>query len=126
MGYCMELRGSNFFISAKNKEKALQAIKDLAKDVNSWVNTDEFVNAKTLEEAMQAWSWHVEENDKGDVFDIYFEGEKLGDDTILLEAIAPYVKKGSYIDMTGEDSSIWRWAFDGKTMREKAATVSFI
>ena len=58
--------------------------------------------------------------------EIYFDGEKLGDDAILFEAIAPYVKKGSFIEMNGEDGCIWQWQFNGKTCIEKAATVSFI
>jgi len=142
MGYCMDFRDSKFFISAKKKEKALQAIKDLQHRVKegggcsyyggkedrsfSWVTTSEFVDATTLKEAITAWRWQVEEDDKGNVVEIYFEGEKLGDDAILFDAISPYVRRGSYIDMTGEDDCIWRWAFDGKTCVEKAATISFI
>ena len=29
-------------------------------------------------------------------------------------AIAPYVKRDSYIDMKDEDDNMWRWEFDGK------------
>lgn len=142
MGYCMDVRDSKFFISVKNKEKALRAIKDLQHRVKegggcsycggkedrsfSWVTTSEFVNAKTLKEAMVAWRWEVSEDTDENVNSIYFDGEKLGDDAILFEAIAPYVKKGSFIEMNGEDGCIWQWQFNGKTCIEKAATVSFI
>ena len=134
MGYCMDCTDSEFFIPEASKEKALMAIKALAgketiRDSSgphfSWVNTTEFRNAKTLKEAMQAWRWSVEEDEKGDVVGIYFNGEKLGDDVILFEAIGPFVRKGSFIQLRGEDNSMWRWKFTGKTMHEVTATISW-
>jgi len=139
MGYCIEQRDSRFTLKAENKANALLAIKALAGLVErmnggnssgdrwfSWVDTEEFVTAKTLAEATDAWGWGISEDSKtGDVMGIYFDGEKLGDDRVMLEAIAPYVEKGSYIEMEGEDGAIWKWVFDGKTMREKLAKMSW-
>ena len=143
MGYCMTLKDVNFFIAKENKEKALEAIKALASKVNelghggswaggkkidanySWVDTSEFLNAKTLEDAILAWGWSTDTDKDGNINYIGFDSEKLGDEPVLFEAIAPFVKNGSYIEMSGEDGNIWRWVFDGETMREKAARIVY-
>jgi len=141
MGYCMEQIDSDFMIKAENVKAALQAIKKLAgketiKDGSgghfSWVETSDFVKAKTLDKAMDAWRWEITgpepedpENDPAEFDAITFNGEKLGDDAILFNAIAPYVEKGSYIEMQGEDGSRWRWVFDGKKCKEVTAKISF-
>ena len=96
MGYCMDLRSAKFQIPADKKADALAAIKKLADDVEtrggggsweagkkkeswySWVTTSEFVEAKTLYDAMAAWRWYPEEDDAGNVVGISFDGEKLG------------------------------------------------
>jgi len=134
MGYCIQMRDSNFVIEASNFAPALAAIKGLAgkETINdssgrhfSWVNTNDFVNAKTLEEAMLAWRWEIDCGDDGSVQYIYFTGEKIGDDMILFDAIAPFVEDGSYIEMQGEDGAIWRWVFADKKVQEKYASISW-
>jgi hypothetical protein len=76
-------------------------------------------------EAAAAWRWYLEEDSKGNVVGIQFNGEKLGDDNILFEALGPFVQKGSFIQMQGEDGTMWRWTFNGTDMREVTATVSW-
>jgi len=140
MGYCMNQRDASFRIKAENRAKALQAIKDLASRVDeggggcwsggrkveaffSWVRTEKFANASTLEDAMSEWRWEID--GAADVDSIMFEGEKLGDDIFLLRAIAPYVEAGSFIEMQGEDGALWRWYFDGTGCIEQEGRVSF-
>lgn len=138
MGYYMDQRNAKFKISADKVPAALAAIKELAKDTKrmgggsstgerwfAWVTTADFVNAKDIVEAMDAWRWQVEVDDEGNVVDICFNGEKLGDDTILLEAIAPFVEAGSFIEMKGEDDAFWKWVFDGRGMVEVAGKVVY-
>jgi len=135
MGYCMEQQGSNFTIKPSNVAGALASIKALAGKETitdssgrhfSWVETNEFLDAETLTQAMNAWRWRLDRDDETqEIRDISFEGEKIGDEAVLFGAIAPFVEPGSYIEMHGEDGAIWRWIFDGKTCEEKAATVSF-
>lgn len=118
MGYCMSQRGCNFFIAAENKEKALQAIKDLGdKPKFSWVDNKSYLEADTLAKAMNAWRWSIDEEDDN-VVNICFDGEKLGDDEVLFQTIAPFVKAGSYIEMDGDENCLWRWVFDGKRCQE--------
>jgi hypothetical protein len=125
MGYCIEQRSADFRIKRSNFAGALKAIKGLAdREHYSWVSASEFARAESLPEAMEAWRWSVTVKDD-DVTDIFFEGEKSGDDDTLLDAIAPFVEPGCYIEMQGEDGTLWRWVFDGKTCKEKGATVSW-
>ena len=138
MGYYMTQRDAIFHIKKENVDKALQAIKDLADPEKmkgnahggsrteiwySWVTTSEFVNAGTLKDAIRAWRWEVDIDDEGNVCHLWFEGEKLGDDAVLFEALAPYVEDGGYIEMSGEDGALWRWDFNNKSMTEQFATV---
>jgi hypothetical protein len=129
MGYCMSLNDAKFSILAKNKDAALAAIKALATQTSkmygqdgdrkfSWVETSNFLDAKTFAEAMDAWRWDVAQDEHGNVISIEFNGTKLGDDLTLFKAIAPYVTSGSYIEMHGEDGGWWRWCFDGAKCSE--------
>lgn len=135
MGYCIRQRESCFEVF--NKESALAAIKALATQTHrmnggssdgsrwfSWVNTSEFLNAKTFEEAMRAWRWDYGDEDFETAW-LDFTGEKSGDDKILFDAIAPFVKAGSYIEMEGEDGEIWRWCFNGHSCETCTGRVTF-
>jgi len=131
----MEQQDSNFTIKPSNVAGALASIKALAGKETitdssgrhySWVSTKDFVKAETLSEAMNAWRWHVTcDEETGEVENILFEGEKIGDEDALFGAIAPFVEPDSYIEMQGEDGTLWRWVFDGKTCTEKTATISW-
>jgi hypothetical protein len=120
--------------------RALKAIHHLATQTNkgsgsssgpkgvthtfAWVDTEEFSNAKTIEEVFSTWRWDLELGKSG-VEGISFNGEKLGDDKILFDAIAPFVKPGSYLEIEGEDGLLWRWTFDGRNCTEIEACVNW-
>jgi hypothetical protein len=134
----MYIEDQEFLIRGKNKAGALAAIKGL--DPNgtdsssarlqggrwdgekqakverwfSWVDTKEYQDAETLEDALRAWRWPsdpqgVEPTE--DVDHIAFDGEKIGNEEVLFDAIAPFVESGSFIEMHGEDGCQWRWLF---------------
>jgi hypothetical protein len=124
---------SSFFIAAKDKDAALQAIKGLAGKGDcvdylgngnqhkhfSWVNDDsEFLDAGNLEEAMDVFRWTPETDSDGNIINVSFEGEKIGSDAIFFAAIAPFVKDGSFIKMGGEDSAVWKWVFDNGKVKD--------
>lgn len=147
MGYVIDLINSKFFIPAENKEAALNALFDMwlpdkdaamsggsfgpSGDVKwySWMNNsaDAFRNRtiKTLEEALDEWSYHPEINSHGDIVDLWFDGEKIGDENQMFKALAPFVEPGSYLDFHGEDGELWRWYFDGETMTQQFGRVVF-
>jgi len=145
MGYHMYIQDQGFLLKKKNKEKALAAIKELdpdklgrggrwekGKQVErwfSWVDTDEYKNANTLEEALVAWGWrsYVGDGvDDGDIDNLEFENEKSGQDKLLFAAIAPFVEEGSYVAMRGEDDDVWRWFFRDKKCFTQGAEVTFV
>lgn len=147
MGYCIQQKDSCFQIRKENFDACLKAIKSLAIQTHlmhgggsngqkwfSWVNTNEFLNAKTLEEALKAWRWkafiltekfHKDPSHIGDLTHMEFTGEKLGDDMVLFNAIAPFVEPGSYLEIEGEDGNLWRWTFDGKQCLEIEADIDW-
>ena len=127
MGYYMSQNDCDFFMKKEDKAAALKAIQALDPDNGrggsyepggkteswfSWICTDEYKNATTLEEAVVAWRWELQGAVGGDVTAICFDCEKLGDDEHLFRAIAPFVREGSWIEIEGEDGR-WRWCFHG-------------
>lgn len=133
MGYYMYLEESTAKILVRNFEKALQAIKDLAGKETitdssgrhfSWVDTKEFVEAETLEDALRAWRWEVETIQGGMLIN-EFTGQKYGDEEHLFGAIAPFVEDEGYIHMVGEDSAHWKWIFSDGKLEERSGRVVF-
>lgn len=136
MGYCMNLHDQKFLLKRSNSETALEALKELFRKYPhgpnnyghfSWINTGKVLSANSLQEAIKACRWGLEANggDNGDFDIIEFLGEKLGDDELIFSAIAPYVKDDSYIEMQGEDGTIWKWVFKGGKVKEKTAKVVY-
>jgi len=130
MGYHVNQRDNVFVIAKENFAHALEAIKALAgcedemgggipgRKHFSFVDMD-FVNAKSIHQAMQNWGWDVETDVDGDINSIQFNGDKMGDEIILFKAIAPWVRDESYIEMGGENGDIWRWYFEEGELKEQ-------
>jgi hypothetical protein len=78
----------------------------------------------TFEDMMKAWRWEVICHEDG-VIGIEFTGEKLGEDKVLFDAIAPYVDVESFIQIWGEDEYMWKWEFDGKECKEFQAKITW-
>ena len=146
MGYSAEIIEENFFIKVENFDKAYDAMcklnaKDGLKQDYSYLGYDERpTNSKSVSsdprkhfsfmpwnydelyknlfEVLNALSFDVFTNDKGDINSIYF-CNRLGQEDLFLEAIAPYVKPGSYIVWRGEDGAMWVFLFEDGEMTEK-------
>lgn len=134
MGYHMEQLSSSFALKRSNEKDALAAIKALAGKETitdgggrhfSWVDHDFATKYDNLHDMMEEWRWELEYDDDCNVDAIQFTGEKIGDDKILFDAIAPFVEAGSFIEMQGEDGARWKWVFDGKTCVERAAETTY-
>jgi hypothetical protein len=132
MGYCMDQRDSSVFIAKKDRSKVKAAINALMSRAGAqsggkfrWVDTDTVLQARTLDEQLEEWLWAPEYDADGNIVDLVFQGEKAGDDIELFKAIAPYVRADSFIEMHGEDGSLWRWHFDGADCEELDAEVRF-
>lgn len=61
----------------------------------------------------------------GNVDDLSHQAEYWYDDNKFFEVFAPYVDKGSYIEMSGEDGQLWRMLFDGEHCQEVFPSVSW-
>ena len=127
MGYYMQQRDSRFRIAHEKFPAALAAVQALGQGHMNfrWVDPH-FVHASTVAEMLEAWNWEGEFDPiTGDLTNIYFAGEKLGDEETLFQALAPFVDKGSFIEMQGEDGELWRWVFDGQQMIEQTARITW-
>lgn len=126
MGYYVTQDDCNFFVPADKIPAMIEAIHNLDNGYDySWVNMA-FLKSNDIVEIFQCWRWCIKlDQATGDIVDIIFDGEKLGDDEVLLKAIAPFVKAGSFIEMNGEGNDMWRWYFDGEKMVEKLPTITW-
>lgn len=138
MGYNVNTTGIKFTIPADKLDAACQALKDLNKDPNadksgsregrpsfSWMpeNYDETMH--TAEEILKALGFQTwTENDGGLSLSGY--ADKTGDEDVFLEALAPFVPDGSYVNWEGEDGEHWQLWFEGGVMVQKAGSVVYV
>jgi len=127
MGYVMWQQETVFRIPADKKKAALTALKKWAKEVGnvSWTDSDRIIQARTLELALFELAWEAEVDEDYNIVRVVFQAEKLGDEPQFFGVLGPFVDPGSFIEMRGEDGERWRWTFDGSTMRESKARVSW-
>ena len=147
MGYFIEMIDHDFFIAAKDKDAALNAMFDMwlpEKNARmsggswgqgrnetwySWMNNsaEAFRNrtVESLEKALDEWGYEPETDDEGNIIGLYFEPNKIGDEDQMFAAIAPFVRPGSTLDFRGEEGAVWRWEFNGQTIVEKTGRVVF-
>ena len=110
MGYYITVSESKFKIKVENLESAFKACKEKLTGQYHWVDTEYTLNTNNIVEYLNEWRWCIEIED-GNIIDIEFDGEKLGDDEELFKVLAPFVESGSYIEISGEDGDLWRWVF---------------
>lgn len=99
MGYCIEITNSSFSVKTENLGRVLKPLEN--------------------------HGYSLEIDDDGNVTGIDFMGEKMSYcEDEMFKKIAPFVENGSFIEMRGEDGSMWRWVFkDGKCREIKAKTI---
>lgn len=135
MGYLIEQTGQDFGVQYDNIPGMIKAIKDLAQKTElmrggryengkkvegwfSWVDMT-YVKSDDIEEIFKAWGFETDFDDQGNIVGLNFFFEKSGQEDLLLGAVAPYVKDGSYIEFMGEDGFRWKWVFENGIMVEK-------
>ena len=91
-----------------------------------FVQEENVARANNFKDAAQAFRWDMWIDDAGDIYGTMFNGEKYtGSEITFLNAIAPYVREGSYIEMQGEEGERWKWYFDGKECTEHTAQILY-
>ena len=127
MGYCIDIEEQNFEIETENFVPALKALKKQSGKITSWVDQTKLKNATSLDQAMEACRWspeHTADVPTEEISYLYFQGDKLGDEDVLFDTLAPFVKVGSYIRIKGEDS-IWEYRFNGETCEQVTGYLDF-
>lgn len=117
MGYCATLEDAKFFIAEENKYEAYRKLKKDLCDV------DRVQKARCLENILEVYCFSPEIDKDDNICNIDFTGDKLWDEEILFNLLAPFVKSGSYIEMRGEDGERWRWVFKNGEFKTITAKV---
>ena len=127
MGYCISHVDGIFNIKVEKQAGALAAMIKLGSEQDDfhWVRAADFNKAKSIVDVLEAWRWSPELDDDNNIVNVHFTGEKLGADEVLFQTIAPFVEKGSFLEVQGEDNCLWRWVFDGKTCKEIYAKITW-
>lgn len=149
MGYFVTTTDCNFFLPKENLDAAYKAMCDLnqrddkkhggrfTKDglsydsprpagLNyhparwfSWMHPDYPSKCKSAMEVLQALGFDADLDEGGNIVSLSYDN-KTGSEELFLEAIAPFVKDGSYICWRGEDGYEYRWLFQGGKMIEQS------
>lgn len=128
MGYCIDQVDSEFYIKAQDFQSCANAILKAfrGRDQVGWVRASEINEHMDFVAIAEAFRWTASVNDEGDVYDIWFTGEKIGEDIdLFLNSIAPYVLDESFISFSGEDGSKWRYFFKDKQMLDQTGAVTY-
>lgn len=148
MGYYVGTMNADFRIPAENLDKAYDALcalnardelktggggcevrpagsESVAGDPNRWFswmpwNYDEMYSS--VEEILNALGFETDVELNGDVTIVYYDN-KMGAETHFLEALAPYVADGSYVEWRGEDNAMWRQDFNNGEMKERGGKI---
>lgn len=102
------LLGGTITFQEGKEDEALKALQQAAADGRwSWIRHDKLTRATTIQEGLRACRWEAAEKD------LWFSGEKLGDEEQIFQVLAPWVQAGSYVEMQVQ-GEIWTWHFDGQ------------
>lgn len=146
MGYFVETTGIDFTIPKENLDDAYRAMCELNRDDSkkeggyfggkpedisgstsvstspdkwfSWMSWDYDVECENAAEIFSMLGFEVDENEDGSLSLIRYDN-KTGQEALFLEAVAPYVQPGSFINWVGEDGFFFCHEFDGETMKVK-------
>lgn len=135
MGYSMSQHEADFHIKNENFQAALMAIHAYLRRLagpyassNERSHSADLILSDIMEDLplqLRRFSWDAELNGDGDICYLRFDGDRLSDEDGWMNAIAPYVDKGSYIVMIGEDGAAWKWYFDGKSCESYPGELRF-
>jgi len=120
---------SNFAITKGKTAKAHKALLSVIRHAEPGTELSETIkffndrDASRLADAFLMCGWRAEFDDEGAVTELYYNNWKFAwdEDTAVLGAIAPFVKKGSKLTLTTEYGERFVYSFDGRdvTFEEK-------
>lgn len=120
MGYYIQQRATQMRIKAENFSNVVEAI-------NNYSTTGSVLYHFTgIEEAMDYIGFAIDIDDKtGDIINIEYINEKIGNLAEALKYIAPFVEDGCYIEFGGEDGALWRYMFSNGACKEIAPEIKW-
>ena len=84
----------------------------------SWMPWDYHETCDGLGEVLEHLGFEVADTENGGLVILYYDS-KTGQETLFLEALAPFVAEGSFIEWMGEDQTFWRdFVKDGKLIQQ--------
>jgi hypothetical protein len=119
----MHQTAGQFFIRAQDHAAALTALREERARKRFPYGSDR--RWDTLKEALVDLGWWPTINDDGHIGRLHFQADSAGDDARLFATLAPYVAKGSFLEMQGEDGETWRWVFDGQSCRQVKPSITW-
>lgn len=142
MGYYIDLVKSDWYVPIENENAAFQALKDLNRPENnhlksggsfgpdgkksvfwySWMPEDYDAHAESVADVLEMLGFECLADSTGTRITGWYQ-EKMGDERVFLNALAPYVPDGSYLEWRGEDFRAWRYFFSNGTMIEQQGTI---
>lgn len=119
MGYCYSVMDSSFRIQSHHYTDMMDHLikwHNKMKATNCQLKWMDHDNALTLLEQgdlieyFGLWLYDAKiDITTGDICDLVWGGEKIGDEYNMFEQIAPWVDDESYLNCQGEDGEMWRW-----------------
>lgn len=124
MGYEISSFENNFKIKKENLGKSFIKLYNYTNEnknvVNNWkwVSCNDILNASSLSEILENFGLSVNFDNEGNINNIKFISEKLGNEFELFKLIAEFVENKSYIEVNGADGETWRWIFEDAICKE--------
>lgn len=137
MGYYVSISDTDFSIPKAHLEDAYTAMCDINRFHKlkrgggggeawfSWMPANYPDVLSTAEEILNELGFEfIVDPTTGDLTSFTYDS-KIGNEDIFFCSIAPFIKKGSYINWTGEDGEMWQWYFTGERMQVRSAVISY-
>lgn len=125
MGYYINLEDSKFHVKKENVRPLMGALyrwmASGGKYGRSWINSkviQDKYEKNDIGGMFNECRWPIRVDADGNIVEIRFEGEKLGDDESMFSAISEFIEDKSYIQILGEEGEAWRWYFIGGKLYE--------
>lgn len=115
--------GGNWGVNLDAKPQGSTSVSNNPNKWFSWMDWNYDETCKSAEEIFSDLGFYTEITDEGDLF-IGMFSNKCGDEGTFLQAVAPFVEDGSYIEWQGEDGSMWKNTFNNGKMETQHATFS--
>ena len=118
MGSQMTVERQQIRIPNAYKVRALTALQQVPNPHYLPFTDPEFVHAATLAEALECFRWEaITDEATGDITELRFFGRNAGPIDLLVQVLAPYIERDSYLICSNDEGERWRWNFTGWAVR---------